>query len=91
MYELALGLGGVALTFAIVMVAVKVLRFLPVSLADKVVDPHHSKYNYFFILLLKKPTSMSAFLCLLLSPIYFIFYYLHQAIDYESSFYFSRA
>jgi molybdopterin-containing oxidoreductase family membrane subunit len=43
MYELALGLGGVALTFAIVMVAVKVLRFLPVSLADKVVDPHHSK------------------------------------------------
>lgn len=43
LYELALGLGGVALALAIVMIAVKVLRFLPVSLADKVVDPHHCK------------------------------------------------
>ena len=42
-YEFALGLGGVALTLVIVMIGVKVLRFLPVSLADKVVDPHHSK------------------------------------------------
>ena len=43
MLELALGLGGMALSLAIVTVAVKVLRFLPISLADKVVDPHHCK------------------------------------------------
>ena len=41
--ELALGLGGLALSLVIVMIAIKVLRFLPVSLADKVIDPHHSK------------------------------------------------
>lgn len=39
-WELLLGLGGVALTLAIVTVGVKVLRFMPLSLADKVVDPH---------------------------------------------------
>jgi len=43
MVELGLGLGGMALSLAIVTIGVKVLRFLPVSLADKVVDPHHSK------------------------------------------------
>jgi hypothetical protein len=35
-----LGLGGMALTLFIVAFALKVLRFLPVSLADSAVDPH---------------------------------------------------
>jgi [DsrC]-trisulfide reductase subunit P len=39
--EVTLGLGGVALTFAATLFAVKVLRFLPLSLADAKVDPHH--------------------------------------------------
>ncbi|MEE9350997.1 MAG: NrfD/PsrC family molybdoenzyme membrane anchor subunit [Thiotrichaceae bacterium] len=39
-WELMLGLFGVALTLAMVTVAVKVLRFLPESLADSVVDSH---------------------------------------------------
>ena len=39
--ELALGLGGVAVMLAMVTVGVKILRFLPESLADEVVDPHH--------------------------------------------------
>jgi len=38
--EILLGLGGVAMTLFIVAFALKVLRFLPVSLADSVVDPH---------------------------------------------------
>ena len=41
--EVALGLGGVAMMLAMVTIGVKVLRFLPESLADNVVDPHHSK------------------------------------------------
>ena len=41
--EIALGLGGVAMMLALVTVGVKVLRFLPLSLADEVVDPHHRK------------------------------------------------
>ena len=40
--EVLLGLGGVALALALVLVGVKVLRFLPHSLADSMVDPHHS-------------------------------------------------
>jgi hypothetical protein len=32
----------VALTFAATLFAVKILRFLPLSLADAKVDPHHS-------------------------------------------------
>ncbi|CAA6828126.1 MAG: Sulfite reduction-associated complex DsrMKJOP protein DsrP (= HmeB) [uncultured Thiotrichaceae bacterium] len=40
MYEVLLGLGGVAVMLALFMVAVKVLRFMPTSLADNVVDPH---------------------------------------------------
>ncbi len=40
MWELLLGLFGVALFLAMVTVAVKVLRFMPASLADSVVDPH---------------------------------------------------
>lgn len=39
-YEITLGLGGVALAMAIVVFAIKVLKFLPTSLADSVADPH---------------------------------------------------
>jgi Ni/Fe-hydrogenase subunit HybB-like protein len=38
--EFLLGLGGVAVALAIVTIGVKVLRFLPESLADADVDPH---------------------------------------------------
>ena len=43
MVEIGLSAGGVALMLAMVTIGVKVLRFLPESLADGVVDPHHSK------------------------------------------------
>jgi Ni/Fe-hydrogenase subunit HybB-like protein len=39
--EVVLGVGGFAIALVLVALAVKVLRFLPVSLADSVVDPHH--------------------------------------------------
>ncbi len=39
--EIFLGLGGIAVALALVVVAVKVLRFLPVSLADAEIDPHY--------------------------------------------------
>jgi len=38
--EIGLGIGGVALAGLIVIIGMKVLRFLPVSLADADVDPH---------------------------------------------------
>ena len=38
--EVLLGLGGVAIALILVTVGVKALRFLPVSLADDLVDPH---------------------------------------------------
>lgn len=38
--EILLGLGGVAMSLFIVVFAMKVLSFLPASLADKVADPH---------------------------------------------------
>ncbi len=41
--EILLGLGGIAMTLFIVVFALKVLRFLPVSLADSVADPHSAK------------------------------------------------
>jgi len=41
--EILLGLGGIAMALFIVVFALKVLRFLPVSLADSVADPHHAK------------------------------------------------
>lgn len=41
--EAILGLGGIAVSLFMVAFAVKVLRFLPESLADEAVDPHHSK------------------------------------------------
>ena len=38
--EVMLGIGGVALSMFLVTFAIKVLRFLPTSLADSVADPH---------------------------------------------------
>jgi Ni/Fe-hydrogenase subunit HybB-like protein len=40
--EFVLGIGGVALALAATLVGTRVLRFLPVSLADDMVDPHHA-------------------------------------------------
>jgi len=40
--EVSLGLGGTAVAFAAAMVGMKVLRFIPLSLADVEIDPHHS-------------------------------------------------
>jgi len=39
--ELLLGLGGVGLAIAMVIVGMKIFRLLPTSLADAVADPHH--------------------------------------------------
>ena len=39
--EIGLGLGGVALAGLIVLFGIKLLRFLPVSLSNATVDPHH--------------------------------------------------
>lgn len=39
-YEITLGLGGVALSMALVVFMIKALKFLPTSLADSVADPH---------------------------------------------------
>jgi molybdopterin-containing oxidoreductase family membrane subunit len=40
--EVVLGVGGVAIALAATVVGVRVLRFMPVSLADDKVDPHHA-------------------------------------------------
>ena len=40
-YEIALGMGGSAFAIAMVLVGVKILRFLPLSLENALVDPHH--------------------------------------------------
>jgi [DsrC]-trisulfide reductase subunit P len=40
--EFLLGIGGVALSLAATVVGTRVLRFLPVSLADDQVDPQHT-------------------------------------------------
>ncbi|GAB6041346.1 NrfD/PsrC family molybdoenzyme membrane anchor subunit [Endothiovibrio diazotrophicus] len=40
-WEVMLGIGGVAMSLALVTVAVKVLKFLPASLDDATVDPHY--------------------------------------------------
>lgn len=40
--ELLLGLGGVGLALSLVVFGMKVLRLLPTSLADSVIDPHHT-------------------------------------------------
>jgi len=41
--EILLGFGGIALSLFIVAFALKVLRFLPATLADSVADPHSAK------------------------------------------------
>lgn len=43
LWEVLLGLGGVAVALALVTVGLRVLRFLPESLADADVDPHLAK------------------------------------------------
>lgn len=43
MWEILLGIGGVAFALALVSVGVKVLKILPVSLEDAYVDPHFSE------------------------------------------------
>jgi molybdopterin-containing oxidoreductase family membrane subunit len=40
-YEITLGVGGIAFALALVTVAIKALRFMPESLADDAVDIHH--------------------------------------------------
>jgi Ni/Fe-hydrogenase subunit HybB-like protein len=40
--EVVLGIGGIAIALAAVVVGIRVLRFLPASLADELVDPHYS-------------------------------------------------
>jgi molybdopterin-containing oxidoreductase family membrane subunit len=42
-YEVGLGIGGAAFALLAVALAVRVLPFLPVTLADSAVDPHHTK------------------------------------------------
>ncbi len=42
-WEITLGIGGVAIALLLVTIAVRVLRFLPESLEDSVVDPHAAK------------------------------------------------
>lgn len=39
--EIGLGLGGVAMAGLIVLIGIKMLRFLPTSLANAAIDPHH--------------------------------------------------
>jgi molybdopterin-containing oxidoreductase family membrane subunit len=39
--EIGLGLGGIAVAGIIVLIGIKLLRFLPVSLADAAIDPHY--------------------------------------------------
>ena len=41
LWEIILGVGGIAIALLMVTIAVKFLRFLPESLADAVADPHH--------------------------------------------------
>ncbi len=43
LYEIGLGVSGIAMALLLVAVGVKVLPFLPNSLADAVVDPHHAR------------------------------------------------
>ena len=43
--EIGLGMGGVALAGLIVLFGLKLLRFLPVSLANAAIDPHHKAVN----------------------------------------------
>ena len=40
--EIGLGLGGVALAGLVVLFGIKLLRFLPTTLANAAIDPHHA-------------------------------------------------
>jgi len=40
-FELLLGLGGCAVTLLVTFIGIRMLRFLPESLADSIADPHH--------------------------------------------------
>lgn len=40
-YEIMLGIAGIAIAMLIVTIAIKILKFLPTSLEDAVVDPHY--------------------------------------------------
>jgi molybdopterin-containing oxidoreductase family membrane subunit len=42
-WEITLGVGGVAVALLVVAIAVRVLRFLPETLADDAIDPHAAK------------------------------------------------
>lgn len=42
-WEFLLGMGGVAVALLIITLAFRILPFMPTSLADNVVDPHHHK------------------------------------------------
>ena len=42
-FEIGLGIGGIALAGVIVVIGLRVLRFLPESLADADLDPHHRR------------------------------------------------
>ncbi len=42
-WEITLGMGGVAVALLVVTVAIRVLRFLPDTLADDAIDPHAAK------------------------------------------------
>ena len=42
-YEIGLGIGGAAFALLIVAVGLKVLAFMPESLADSLTDPHHAR------------------------------------------------
>jgi molybdopterin-containing oxidoreductase family membrane subunit len=41
-YEIGLGVGGFAFAIAMVLAAVKILRFLPLSLENSLIDPHYN-------------------------------------------------
>ncbi len=41
-YEIGLGIGGLSLALLIVLLGLKFLQFLPNSLANKAIDPHHT-------------------------------------------------
>ncbi|UCH74067.1 MAG: polysulfide reductase NrfD [Rhodospirillales bacterium] len=43
LYEIGLGVSGIAMALLMVALAVKVLPFLPASLADAAIDPHHTR------------------------------------------------
>lgn len=42
LYEIGLGIGGISLALLITVLGMKFLKFLPNSLADNVIDPHHT-------------------------------------------------